>query len=388
MNKEKETADPVDLMLKEATTVRKGFDGIFTLIGKALEPDESGASRILHSPRKVLEEAQDLLDRTSGILGASKEVDPEKAPKSLPTLREQAKLMNAQPKTPFGIEALDAIVGGILPGWSIVIGAFSGGGKTTFTTYMGVHFASLGHPTLMITNELSELEVANRIDQTLDTPSDLEKLSIWYPECDINGVMEQAKEWIESYDGSEQHPIVIADYLQKFRAGASEKVRERQVAVIAEAFQYLGRTTKATCILAAQLNRMSQGDEGPRLHHLRESGTIEQIADLAILINKEGDDQAKLTVAKNRWGAAGGEVILSVDWAKSRFGTLTERQRWSEFAMTVRQFILKANTPSVKIRDICNGTRLGPKHPNREDVMSAGMATGMYRVQGSDAFLT
>jgi replicative DNA helicase len=387
-----EALDPEVRREKIATIVKTGALELYNQIGRATK-DVDGKWLIDVDPERVLSDLTNVIDALhlqKADLEPAKE-DPRAKPKDLRSLRELAKIFRETPKIPLGLEALDNVIGGgVLPGWTVIVGAFSGGGKTTLTTFEGVHFATRGHPVLMLTNELSEIEVTNRVDQTLDVIDDLPAMNVWSPEGDIDDVIRGMEKWIKAQDGNEKTPIIIADYLQKFKPPQHEKSRERQVAIIAEAFQAFGRKHGAVMIVAAQLNRLSQSDTGPQLHHLRESGLIEQVADVALLLSKVADDQAKILIGKNRWGTSGKEVTMSVDWVKSRFGTLTEAQRWGELGGKIRQFILDSGSPRVKIRDISQKLAhvIGPhKHPLREHIEACSIATRMFRIEGSEVVM-
>ena len=110
-----------------------------------------------------------------------------------------------------------------------------------------------------------------------------------------------------------EHPemgLVIIDYLQKVHAKSES--REREVAVISSQLKSLAKELEIPVICLAQLNRRPEGREGntPQLSDLRESGAIEQDADVVMLLyredyyNRETDQKntCDVIVAKNRTG--------------------------------------------------------------------------------------
>jgi replicative DNA helicase len=110
-----------------------------------------------------------------------------------------------------------------------------------------------------------------------------------------------------------EHPelgLVIIDYLQKVHAKADS--REREIAVISSQLKSLAKELEIPVMCLAQLNRNAEGREGnkPVLSDLRESGAIEQDADVVMLLYREDyynrDTDQKNTcdviVAKNRTG--------------------------------------------------------------------------------------
>jgi replicative DNA helicase len=108
--------------------------------------------------------------------------------------------------------------------------------------------------------------------------------------------------------------LIVIDYLQLIAPPRAmvRDTRERQVTVTAEALKALAKELNIPVVALAQLNRSleERPDRRPRLSDLRESGGIEQSADLVIFIyrddyyNKDSDDKgiAELIVAKQRGG--------------------------------------------------------------------------------------
>jgi len=115
--------------------------------------------------------------------------------------------------------------------------------------------------------------------------------------------------------------LVIIDYLQLIQPDSSKDPRQEQVAKISRKLKGLARELAVPVLCLAQLNRqMEAGKEGhrPRLSHLRESGAIEQDADVVMFIHREEyyhtreeaqengiAGQADVIVAKQRNGPTG-----------------------------------------------------------------------------------
>jgi len=324
------------------------------------------------------------LDELEGNVSPSSADAPR--PRTLAELRELARELAAEPRIPLGIEALDeALSGGVKARWLIVAGGFSGEGKTSLCVYVAARFSFLGHPALFLTFELAEVEIAAKVDASLqDLNETLPQLRILAPSGDIGSVIRVVEEWAAEQDGAELTPVLVVDYLQKVK-GPESSSREREVAVVAEELQSVGRRLGIIVFVAAQLNRASQ-ETIPRLHHLRESGLIEQCADVALLLQKTGPDSIRVHVGKNRWGKAGDEVDLGVDFARSRFGPLSDSQRLRDLADRVVQRLEKRRGKAT-LRDLSAGIRWGEGHPTTGEILSAASATGRYRVEGTEAIL-
>jgi replicative DNA helicase len=108
--------------------------------------------------------------------------------------------------------------------------------------------------------------------------------------------------------------LVVVDYIQLIDAEESRDSRQEQIAKISRRLKALARDLKVPVIALSQLNRAveSREDRRPRMADLRESGAIEQDADLVLLLHRpeyyDPNDQpgvAELIVAKNRNGATG-----------------------------------------------------------------------------------
>lgn len=310
-------------------------------------------------------------------------------PQGLKALAEIASAINSQDRIGYGIPGLDPIVGGgFLQSWITIIGAFSGNGKTSMCIYEAVSLAMRGHPVLFITAELSAPEVYNRLRVAIGNNTDwLENLKVVYPECDMAGITKGIEAWLSEYDSCELTPVIVIDYIQKLKASGKHFSREREVASVCEELQFIGRKFGVPIIAAAQLNRLSQTDDTPRIHHLRETGLIEQIADVALLIQKTASDTISIFVGKNRWGLSDQKIDVTVDFETYRFGTISPQRRWQAFAQEVVD-LLKENKGEMTVRQIMQQTRVDKKHPAKYQVIEAGIATGLFKIDDNKCVLT
>ncbi|MDT8391605.1 MAG: replicative DNA helicase [Lentisphaeria bacterium] len=109
---------------------------------------------------------------------------------------------------------------------------------------------------------------------------------------------------------------LVIDYLQLIRpvGGNKTSTRENEVAAISGGIKSLARELNIPIIVLAQLNRQAeQTGAKPKLSHLRESGAIEQDADIVMLLHRERDVENKEV---NSQGAQDAEIII----AKNRNG--------------------------------------------------------------------
>jgi replicative DNA helicase len=118
--------------------------------------------------------------------------------------------------------------------------------------------------------------------------------------------------------------LVVVDYLQLLTVEGFRDDRVREVTMISGALKAIAKEMKIPVLVASQLNRGveqrqgAKGDSKPRLSDLRESGSIEQDADVVMLIHRksmqkgaeadaaaEPDNSADVIVAKQRSGPTG-----------------------------------------------------------------------------------
>jgi len=112
-----------------------------------------------------------------------------------------------------------------------------------------------------------------------------------------------------------QLEMLVIDYLQLMQAGGRFENRNLEIAAMTRAFKQLAKELDIPVVLLSQLSRMPErrgGDHRPQLADLRESGAIEQDADMVLFVyrdaiyNEEADPRdAELIIAKNRNGETG-----------------------------------------------------------------------------------
>ncbi len=106
--------------------------------------------------------------------------------------------------------------------------------------------------------------------------------------------------------------MVAVDYLQLMESSRAEN-RQQEISVISRRLKSLARELKIPVIAVSQLNRSVESREGhrPRMSDLRESGSIEQDADVIVLLHRDNyydpdkDNTAELIIAKQRNGPTG-----------------------------------------------------------------------------------
>ena len=136
--------------------------------------------------------------------------------------------------------------------------------------------------------------------------------------------------------------MIVIDYLQLIEPDNSRDPRQEQVAKIARRLKGMARELEVPMLCLSQLNRQAEDskDHRPKLSHLRESGAIEQDADVVMFVHREeyyhrGEDraqfagQAEIIIAKQRNGPVG-DVKLTWEADYTRFSTRAA-ERHGEF---------------------------------------------------------
>lgn len=109
--------------------------------------------------------------------------------------------------------------------------------------------------------------------------------------------------------------VIIIDYLQLMKAEVNKNdTRQVEVSNISTGIKSLAKELNIPIVVLAQLNRQAEQQDRPKLSHLRESGAIEQDADIVMFLHRDRDPQkdisvesveAELIVEKNRNGQTG-----------------------------------------------------------------------------------
>lgn len=131
--------------------------------------------------------------------------------------------------------------------------------------------------------------------------------------------------------------FVIIDYLQLIKGDLRTGNRQEEVAKISRSLKQMARELKIPVLALSQLSRAveSRDDKRPTLADLRESGSIEQDADIVMFLFRqdyyERDPDKKtgdvdLNIAKNRQGQSGIDLHFKFDPPYSRFTTLEDRE--------------------------------------------------------------
>jgi replicative DNA helicase len=259
-----------------------------------------------------------------------------------------------------GVHDLDRSTGGLLGGQMIVIAARPACGKSALGMQVALHSSmEKAVPTLVFSVEMPSQELMVRAICS-EACVDLQRVRDgFFKSGDLNTVSAAASRltktplYLDDTPGltvaqfrsrarraKAQHNIglIVVDYLQ-FMAGSSKRAgdsRALEVSEISRAIKQTAKELDIPIIALAQLNRDAEESAKPKLSNLRESGSIEQDADIVLLIhrldkNKKRDEEEEpleyntlLIVAKIRNGKSG-DIKLNFKGEHTIFRNVTEK---------------------------------------------------------------
>jgi len=258
---------------------------------------------------------------------------------------------------PTGFSDLDKVLVGMGPGDLILVGARPGMGKTSFTMNVATKVAQYSKKAVCVFSlEMSAEQLASRMlssEALVDSYAlrsgnlsndDWEKLaraSSMLSECEIL-IDDTAGMTVTGMKAKLRRVknlgLVVIDYLQLMQSDRRIDSRVNEVAEISRNLKLLAKDLRVPIITCAQLSRgpESRTDKRPMLSDLRDSGAIEQDADVVMFLyrdeyydaadKKDGiQNTAEIIVAKNRHGST---ANVKMGWfgAFTKFTSLSDRE--------------------------------------------------------------
>lgn len=240
---------------------------------------------------------------------------------------------------PSGFKDIDELTSGFQPGDLIIIGGRPGMGKTAFALNIAQHVAiDLKEPVAIFSLEMSKEQLAMRMlcAESMVNASYVRKGFIskqdWPKLTNAAGRLADAPIFIDDSSAitvlevrakarrlKMEHgglSLVVVDYLQLMRSRGNFERREQEISEISRSLKALAKELKVPVVALSQLNRAveQRGEKKPTLADLRESGAIEQDADVIIFLyrdeiynknNPSNKGKAEIIIAKQRNGPTG-----------------------------------------------------------------------------------
>jgi replicative DNA helicase len=327
------------LMRRLLSTTREIQDQVFSFQGPVRELLEQSESKLFHIAHE---------DRT-GELRSIADVLHDELDKLERVSREGISVTG----TPSGFKDLDEKTGGFQPGNLIVLAARPAMGKSALMLNIAENAAvKHGKAVAVFSLEMSETELAQRFiasqakidgddlrkgrvkqDRWPKVVSATEKLAnapLYLDDSSDLGILELRAKARRLHSRADLG-LIFVDYLQLMRPEDSSAQRVEQIGQISRGMKMLARELSVPVVALSQLSRAveSRPDKRPLLSDLRESGNIEQDADLVMFIyrddyyNKESErpGEADLIISKHRNGPIG-DVALTFMPRYPKFSTL------------------------------------------------------------------
>lgn len=327
--------------------------------------NDSILRQIIEASQKTITEAFETSDAAAVLASAEKVIfdiaqtrhtnDLEHIKKGVTEAIDMMEKVSIDPNANAGIKVgfptLDKYTNGFKPGELIIIAARPGIGKTTLAVNFAINAAiKYNKSVAMFDLEMSSLQVAQRyICATGRVPMDIVKggtkdQNAWATLFETKKILENTNIYIDDtttitpaeilskcrrLKAQSGLDMVIIDYLQLMKSERQSKDgnRQQEVADLTRSIKLAARELGVPILLLSQLNRESEkrADKTPQLSDLRESGSIEQDADIVMFIadiagedaKDDGDDALdySLVIAKHRNGMRG---TIPIKW-KSEF---------------------------------------------------------------------
>jgi replicative DNA helicase len=267
-----------------------------------------------------------------------------------------------------GLMDFDDLTGGLHDSELVILAARPSMGKTALALNIAEHIAIDGsaRPVLVVSLEMSSLELGDRLlcsrarvnshklrngqisaedsRRLVQTAADVSRAPLFIDDSPSRNMTEIAAT-ARRLKRQEKLGLIVIDYLQLIEPDNPRDPRQEQVARISRRLKGLARELNVPVLCLAQLNRQVEAtrDNRPQLSHLRESGAIEQDADVVIFVHREEfyqtneedrqrvKGQADLMVRKQRNGPTGDvkltwlhEFTRFENWQQPEYGEFTD----------------------------------------------------------------
>ncbi len=265
--------------------------------------------------------------------------------------------------TPSGFKDLDAVTGGFQPGNLIIVAARPAMGKSALVANIAENVAvKKGQPVAFFSLEMSEVELAQRFiacraripgdklrkgqvaqkdwAQVVRACNELEEAPLWFDDSSDLGILDlraKARRLHTQEQDKGGLGLVIVDYLQLMRSDDHRANRVEQVGQMSRGLKILARELEVPVLAISQLSRAPEQRTPPKpmLSDLRESGNLEQDADLVAFLFREDyyrdredepDGLADVIIAKHRNGPIGTKKLVFIE-RFPKFADYTSQQK-------------------------------------------------------------
>lgn len=339
-------------IVRTKATLRRLIDASTTILSEAYDETFDAKELVSQAEQRIFQIQDERNANSAAQVG-----DVLKTAMERIDLRMQGVQLNSGVMTHF--TDFDAMTGGLHDGELIILAARPSMGKTAFAMNIAEQVAMKENaPVLFVSLEMNAVELVDRLLCSVAkvngsrlrvgtiSQDDQKRLiasaariatSPLYiddaPSRTVSEVAAVARRITQQElrkPGGRKLGLIVIDYLQLLEPDNPKDPRQEQVAKIARRLKMLAREQRVPILCLSQLNRQAEDskDHKPKLSHLRESGAIEQDADVVMFVHREGyyhrgEDaeqyagQAEIIIAKQRNGPVGDvELIWERDYTR------------------------------------------------------------------------
>jgi replicative DNA helicase len=290
-------------IVRERALLRRLIEGASHIIRDAYEPGERTVEQVLDvAEQRIFHVAQS--HEREGFVWIKKIL--------YPTFEKIEQLQAAQggiTGVSTGIHQLDEMTGGLQRGDLIIVAARPSMGKTAFVTGVGLHAAITQQvPVAIFSLEMSKQQVVQRMlcsealvdlgrllrgrlqdddfGRLAQAAGHLNTAPVWIDDSGSLSVLEMRAKARRLKADQPDLGMIVVDYIQLMSGGNDAENRQQEVSAISRGLKALAKELNVPIIALSQLSRAPEqrSDHRPQLSDLRESGSIEQDADLVMFL--------------------------------------------------------------------------------------------------------
>jgi replicative DNA helicase len=338
-------------IIREKAILRRLIEASTAIIQEAYDGHESANELLDHAEGRIFRISQER--RQEGFVRIKEMLWPTM--ERIETLQKSGKSVTGVPS---GFEDLDALTSGFQRSELVIIAARPSMGKTAFVLNVAANAAHEGHGIAIFSLEMSKDAIVQRLlcaEARVDSQrvrrgmlrdtdfTALARAAGWLQQCPIWIDDSPALTLLEMRSkarrlrADNEVGLIVVDYLQLMRSPEYSENRVQEISDISRSLKGLARELEMPVIALSQLSRASEqrgGERKPILSDLRDSGAIEQDADVVVFIHRaeyyDREDETKrgiaeIMLAKHRNGPTG-DVTLAFHRELTRFDSYSARE--------------------------------------------------------------
>ena len=329
-------------IVKERALLRRLIQSATTIVQESFDPSQDARNVIDKAERSIFDIGQDQIE---GKTYALRDIIHD----TMETIDQLFQRKEHVTGLATGFHEFDTKTAGLQPSDLVIIAGRPSMGKSAFTTAICEHAAvNLKKPVAFFSLEMSKEQLVQRMLCSF-ARVDAQKVRTgylshqdWPKLTQAAGKLSEAPLYIDDSPGQTVLEIrakarrmkmrygiqmIVIDYLQLMHMGGQVESRQQEISAISRSLKALARELKVPVIAVSQLSRAVEARQGnrPQLSDLRESGAIEQDADVVVFLfreeyynpTEENRNRAEAIIAKQRNGPTGTiPLVFLKEWTR------------------------------------------------------------------------